>query len=762
MTNENQNPFLKDGQSIKSLRTSRFAGGKLTLVQKTTAAAISIIIAALVVSFIVMNNKQNTQASVEYYQPAQQIPTDQNNRTAEPTSNQSTSIQTDNGPQPNDRNNDILAKHDHAMKLVDNEKPEKAAHLFSELSTSDSAVIAANASYQLAVIKLNDNDHIETYRLAHQALNTISLIQDETGQFTNFKTICNLLIAESLGNYTFSLRQDDTGVIQISLAPKKIDLLEQLTSQQKEQLVFSGTQVASAATDNPITESLIDANASASYNVTCNRIPLDDLLLKITSLDCFDVRYENFQSNEHLKKRLVTLCIKGGTIDDVVTNAAGSAGLLASIERSEDESIIHIINPSQYQSVSSHLQLLNRLAKKRWTSFLLTCDSDTYSAAAHIALGLLEKQNNKPLQAVVQFNIVADNYYQSILAPLALLYSAQTKAFIKDYPSAITDLTRLVEQYPSSQFFHQGYLELADIQFRTKDFTQAAKINEKVYSTDNSTEIKTKAAYSAAQCCYQNFDYKNTHKWLSRYFEIAKENNDIHYPKALLTLGLTCSKLNNFDQANQAFMLAMRSDLSAQDYSAAAFGLTNSLVNSDDFSTALGVLDNIDTWQLTPSQAIMMIQTKSRIYHKIGLTDKAIALLIDKIDIITEPNLKAEVALQIAQYLKETGKLQKACRLLAETIAATEDYSLTQSVSFALAEICYLQGNFDQTISTCHKLLDNDLPDEMKQNTLNILAKAYNSKGQYQNAALALLGQIPPQQEKTISFNNNAEQAKLN
>ena len=124
-----------------------------------------------------------------------------------------------------------------------------------------------------------------------------------------------------------------------------------------------------------------------------------------------------------------------------------------------------------------------------------------------------------------------------------------------------------------------------------------------------------------------------------------------------------------------------------------------------------------------------------------GLADKAIAVLNDRIEYVTDLELKADLSLELAECYIAKGNLQLARKKLVEILVVSESQPLAQQIALKLADICLKLNQNPQTISICSQLPDMNPPEETKQKALKIMAMAYRQQKNYDSAALALLGQ---------------------
>ena len=164
-------------------------------------------------------------------------------------------------------------------------------------------------------------------------------------------------------------------------------------------------------------------------------------------------------------------------------------------------------------------------------------------------------------------------------------------------------------------------------------------------------------------------------------------------------------------------------------------------MQQENFVKALDILDNVHTAILTQSESTKLLLLKSVALREIGLIDKAIAKLRSRIDYTTEPNLKAQVRFELAKCYIEKGSYHLGYEELTDILLLVEPGPLAHEISYSLGQVCMKMGRNKQAISIFSQLLELEPEKEIQQDTLILIAKAYNEQQDYDKAALTLLGQ---------------------
>jgi tetratricopeptide (TPR) repeat protein len=326
---------------------------------------------------------------------------------------------------------------------------------------------------------------------------------------------------------------------------------------------------------------------------------------------------------------------------------------------------------------------------------------------------------------------------------LALLNSSKLKNSLLDYSGARQDLKQLVEQYPDTEIAGKAYLCLADATAKAGLVAEAIRLYGKVYNLSLSAESEIAAAFGAGKCSYEIKDYDSTTKWLTRYITLDGDNQNKDLYSAYFLLGKNYLALGNSKAACDAFQYALQggpSQLDREEYIETVSALVEGYMQQGHFVQALDILEDIHSVVLSQQESIAILLLKSKVLRAMGLVDKAIAILGDRAEFISDPQLKAKVSLELADCYVNKENFELARKKLAEILIVIESGPLAHEIAIKLAAVCLKLGQDSQAVSVCLQLLDLEPPEQIKQKALELLATVYNQQKDYDRAALALLG----------------------
>jgi tetratricopeptide (TPR) repeat protein len=134
-----------------------------------------------------------------------------------------------------------------------------------------------------------------------------------------------------------------------------------------------------------------------------------------------------------------------------------------------------------------------------------------------------------------------------------------------------------------------------------------------------------------------------------------------------------------------------------------------------------------------------MLLLKCRLLRQMGFVNKAIALLGDRADYVSEPELKARILFELAGCYVEDERLELARRNLSQVLVLVERGDFSDEAAVELAEVCLKMGQSVQTVELCSKILAFEPGEQIKKRARLLLAEAYKQQKDYDKAALALM-----------------------
>ena len=625
---------------------------------------------------------------------------------------------------------------------------EQANSLFRTLSQSRSPVIRVVANYELSLLQIQKKQYIKARTRAYQAIAMVSAVDFDKDWILSLRRDCQFLVAECMTINVLLLCDADEDVQSLLLSGSvDIDPFINLDQAQLRSLLDSGLEQLKEGLLSPQIRKLEHQGVLPRWSVIAYGASVEELLSRFVANAGLDISWiqnkipANEPAGNAVRKRPVSLYLPSATARQAIEVATGHVGLLSRIDEKE---ILTIHNPADYSSLSEHVHLLTQEAVSLWRNILITFHEDKRVPNAHFALGLLQTLEGQPASAIAEYKLVANQFSQTSLAPYALLNSSKLKAELHDYSGAREDLTQLVEQYPETEFYGQACLNLADATKNAGFLNEAIRLYRKVNNLGLSSELQTASALGAGRCSYEIKDYETAAKWLVKYIKLANDPTDEDFYLAYFHLGKINLALGNYQQAALAFQYALSGpigSLARERYVETVSALVETQILLENFVEALTLLETIDSWQFSTKESIEILLLKSKVLRLMGLPDKAIAVLGSNAEYLPESQLKTRMSFELANCYIAKGDLDFAQKQLTDILIGAATGPLSHEIALRLAEVCLDLGQSSQTITVCQQLLDSEAAIQIRQKALKVQAAAYNQQKNFDNAALALVGQ---------------------
>jgi tetratricopeptide (TPR) repeat protein len=654
------------------------------------------------------------------------------------------------------------------LRLGDTEQAEGGLR---NVSQSRSPVVNVIANYQLCLLEMQRKQYFKAYTKAYQTLALTDVVTFDREWALSLQKTCNFLVAESITRSVLSLYDADKDLPDelwtIAIEPEPFINLNET---ELRAFLNSGSEQLAKSTVSPQIEKIDQHGTVSRWSVSCDGASVEELLARFAANANLDIKWASADSKSApqetkglARKKSIYLYMSGTTPQQFAATAAGCAGLLAKVEDqtstgstsspqagSVESKIINVLDPVNITSLSEQKTLLGQEAISLWQRYLLMFHGDERSANAHFAIGLLQGVNDQTAEAVAEFKLVANRFYQSPLAPFALLNSSRIKTNLRDYAGARQDLLELVEQHADTPFTGQAHLYLADATMKNKLYDEAQRIYMKVYNLGFSPELQAAAACGIAKCLYEKKDYPAAEQWLNKYIGLAKDRKSRDVYEAYFLLGKINMALGKPQEACQALQYTLLAEHTPQEYAYIASTLAGVYIEQERFVEALELLAGIASWQLSQQDAVDVLILQNKVVRQMGLIDNAIATLNDRGEYISDAQLRAKISFELADCYIAKGNFELAQKSLTEVLVLAEPGLLTDQAKVTLADVYLKLGENSQAVSICSQILESQASTQIKQRAAELMAFAHAQEKDYDKAALVLLGKwtgAPAKQE---------------
>ncbi len=603
----------------------------------------------------------------------------------------------------------------------------------ASLAKSRSPVIRGMVSFQTALLDLREGRYLTARMQAYKALAVLTLVPG-TG---SIQSACDVLVAESLSRKALTLFNRERDLP--ATAGIDLDPFSNLRNEEELRgLLAAGTHELAGAILAPKLAVVANARTGPRWTVTSAGAPVEELLNRLAGAAGIEIAWQGPDA----AARARPLFLYGENLTDqrVIEVACGAVGLLARL--SGTRAVIH--DPATCASTSDLQDILVREAGSAWRRlFLLTSEAGQF-AYGHFALGLLcECRNDKP-GAMTEFDLLAERFPHSPLAPLARLRSAATRIDLTDYAGARDELLELLNRHPDFSATDEVYLRLGKATMEAGLYDEAVATFKKLYGLELSGPSRLGACLGAGTCLYRKGDYAGAAEWLNRYLSLAADQTGDEPAQAALLLGRSEGARGRLDEARTALRTglgfkpgpAFRTDILLE--------LARTLVKQDELAAAVTVVEGLDRSTTSPEKADEAILLRAEILRTIGLAEKAKSLLKAELGSAASPEGRTRMVLELARCHVDLGELEEARRRLSAVFTEAGTGPLAGEAACELADVCLKAGQASHAASVCRHLLTLPLSDDLRRRVFEVLGTAYLRMRDYDRASLALSGVLPP------------------
>jgi tetratricopeptide (TPR) repeat protein len=629
----------------------------------------------------------------------------------------------------------------------------QADSMFRTISLSRLPILRALARYHQGTMLLDRKRYLEAVAKMYQTTALVEVVGYDKKWVSAVQQQCGFVAAEAMTRNLLALCDADANLPkELWSAHPDIDPFVNMEEPQLRAFLASGVETLETAVLSPQIRAGTDKSSVPRWSVICNGATLEELLARFAANAAVNIRWTGNEPaaglqgqssapgnpapmEDNIRTRPVYLYLTAATTPQVITTAAGSAGLMAQID---DKGDIRLLDPTSYSSLADHTSLLAEEAVTLWQRSLLTAENDPRATNAHFALALLQATRGQFDQAIAEYKLVANRYSKHALAPHALLQSGLLRVRLRDYAGAHTDLKQLVELYPETELSDRACLCLAEATMKAGLYEEAAGLYRKVYNLGLSVVSQTQAAWGAGRCLYEIQQYQEAAQWLVRYTSLAPDQSRPGFSAACLLLGKAYLALHQPQPAQAALRLALKGDLSHQQHVETVATLVRTCLEQGLYLQAISTLEGTNGWQLSQQEGIDLALLRAQAFCAIGLSDKAAALLEEKTQYLPSPALQGKVALEIAKCHLDAGHVEAAGKTLSQAFALVEPGPLANQIGRELAGVCLRLGQTEQVVSLCTQLLERASAAE-RPALLALLTSAYRRQGKYDQAVAAML-----------------------
>ncbi|MEO0123179.1 MAG: tetratricopeptide repeat protein [candidate division WOR-3 bacterium] len=376
----------------------------------------------------------------------------------------------------------------------------------------------------------------------------------------------------------------------------------------------------------------------------------------------------------------------------------------------------------------------------------LTRHSDNLLAAhAGYFLGICRMNLNDGLGAVSAFQRVRANYPNTMISSYANLQLTKALLAYGDTIQALTSSAQLATMFASGELASIGEYLTGMIYFQKKDYVNAIRFFESLLSKYPKSPLREPGATMLLYALYnlKNFDYAVT--FGSKYIKDFPDEQNEWRGRTLYFLAESYYYLNNFSEAEKAYLAVTKDYFGIEVSPYARLGLAYSLYNQDRPKEARDIFENMSKVPYEDSSLVMAIylglgytQFNQRDYMKSRETFEALYNTFPKDERCAVPSLfyagmsyynleyyanaiesweklignfpmakkSAEAGFRAGDTYFKALEYEKARSLFRWVVENHPNDDFARSSQLAIAQSYYNQKNYDEAIREFQKFLD--------------------------------------------------------
>ncbi len=603
---------------------------------------------------------------------------------------------------------------------------DEARKLFRSLLNSSSPVVVAVASLVLAELELNDGQYMQARTWAYRAIAQLGAVKSSTA----LKNDCNFLIARALTEKALSFYG---AKLEISWPrPARNDIFINLDKQALRSLLDEGCENYDLAILGPKIRKEAKGSGGHRWSVSATQSSLEELLAVFGLTVGVDVQW--VLVSPQARSRPVTVSYSDTSAQRFFEIACGANGLLARF--SGDEIMVH--DPRGLASIAKQRDLLARETISTWRRLFLRLSQDNRVARGHLALAILYELSGDTTAAIGEYQLTANRFGRSKVAPLAMLRCAKLRIRLGDYGGACQELLDLVDRYPDCDALDEVYLSLGQANMDSGNLPGAVQILTKLYYLGLSRASKVQSCLIMGKSFYQLGQYDQAYEWLVKYFSLAKDREGDELAGAYILLAKCEKGRGNAEEAARALVGALAARPSEVKHTEALFELARIQAEQECFDEVITKFSTIAERDLSSAQKHELLVLTTEVYRSMGLSERAAGMLNTKIPTFSDQQIQASLKVELAHCYVDLNELVRAEKKLGEALPVLPSGRQRYQATCDLAEIYLKLDRVEEAITMSRELLSISSDNESRRRALRVLASANVAKHDYQTAALAL------------------------
>jgi len=608
---------------------------------------------------------------------------------------------------------------------------------------SPSPLVRGMALAELARLALADRQFLTARTLAYRAIGSLGAVPETAP----VRRAADRIAAEALTRKVLAFRGAEALLPPTDTALPD-PFARAVDDREVRALAESGVARFREAAADPRVSREKTPGSGGAWSATSAGAPLEDLLERIAGRSDLDIVWAEVPAPA--RRRAVHLCLRGMPEARLLEVACGAVGLLARVRGGR----VEVYDPRATRSMAEAQRLLAGEAVALWRRRLLDQADADHHDLAHFGLGLLYEHEGETAGAIAEYNLLARQHKASALAPRAMLRGAAIRIGLRDYTGARRQLLDLLNRYPEFPEADRVYLRLGEATLEAGLFHQAIPTFRKLYYWELSRPSQVGAAFGAGKAYWRLGQFEEAVKWFDRFRQAAGDEPHPARAEAEYLLARSLLVLGRAEEAEATLRRSLAAGPAHPLRADVLLTLADCLTRHEAYPEALALLRCVRAEAAPPARRDAAVLREARILRAMGLTTLALRTLKEHRDGAATPATALEMEVALARCLLEMDRGEEARRLLESVLAhlepgttSLEGGRLDLEAALLLAEVHLDAGRAREAVTLLRGVVQQSqakTDEAMRRQAFRLLGRAYLANKDYERAALALAGKVPP------------------
>lgn len=320
-------------------------------------------------------------------------------------------------------------------------------------------------------------------------------------------------------------------------------------------------------------------------------------------------------------------------------------------------------------------------------------------------------------------------------------------AFLRgEFESAAAEYRQLIQKRPATAIRQASWFNLAKTQYHTENWDGAREAFLRVVDESRGHALEPAAYLWLARIEQEALNYEKAQSHLVRAIALAKDENT----KCIATVTMAANLLLTGDASTAALTLQEHRDEllnSKQQRSAAALLSAIARQENPTQEQNIALASRLLTTAIIQAKVddflgYLGFSLLARGYRLLGLTEQEIATLEAAVMVVPKTPLHLQMRMDLVTKQVSRQLDDRARPHLAYLLEHGSDVYHFRALLIS-AQISFRAGNSELCTEQLRKLLDEEVPSDVRDQALALLGRTYSRAGRHYEAAMCFAGLLP-------------------